>query len=194
MNNETIENYLSTLANKNPETLRRERKTLTTFIPFLNGQTAEAALDAFQRSLEAQGNNAQTVRRYRKQAENFCRWMEQGAEQAPIGEGEAARDSGDTQQDDTDTKGAGNMNTEQTTRRKAGRPKRTDGQENRSQKFSLYLPPSLYTALDELSRFQGRSVTDILVVLAEAYVKEHAAELEIFRRARQEASKLHGQD
>ena len=104
------------------------------------------------------------------------------------------KQSGDTQQDNADTKGADEMDEEKTIRRKAGRPKRTDGQENRSQKFSLYPPPSLYTSLDELSRFQGRSITDIIVVLAEGYVKDHEAELEIFRRARQEASKLHGQD
>ena len=170
MNNEAVENYLATLTGKNPETLRRERKTLLEFLPFLSGQTAQAALDAFQQTLEAQGNNAQTVRRYRKQAANFCRWMEQGAEQAPIGEGEAARDSGDTQHDDTprgnaEMKGADAIMDKPV--RRPGRPKRTDGKENRSQKFSLYLPPTLYTSLDELARFRGCSITDILIELAE---------------------------
>ena len=204
ISSETVENYLATMTNKNPETLRRERKTLTEFIPFLNGQTPQTALDAFQKSLEEQGSNRETAQRYRNRAEKFCRWTEQGkttspeAEYATTSEGTTASDNTKAQHNDTegnaDTEGANNMGTEQTTRRKAGRPKRTDGLENRSQKFSLYLPPSLYTSLDELSRFQGRSITDIIVVLAEAYVKDNGAELEIFRRARQEAAKLHGQD
>ena len=194
---ETVENYLATLTNKNPETLRRERKTLTEFIPLLSGQTAQAALDAFQQSLEEQGSNTATAQRYRNRAEKFCRWMERGARQASISE--AAKDSGeiphsDTQQGNAETKGADTIMDNEKPIRRPGRPKRTDGQENRSQKFSLYLPPSLYTSLDELSRFQGRSITDIIVVLAEGYVKDHEAELEIFRRARQEASKLQGQN
>ena len=132
ISSETVENYLATMTNKNPETLRRERKTLTEFIPFLNGQTPQTALDAFQKSLEEQGSNRETAQRYRNRAEKFCRWAEQGettspeAEYATTSEGTTASDNTKAQHNDTkgnaDTEGANNMGTEQTTRRKAGAP------------------------------------------------------------------------
>ena len=71
-------------------------------------------------------------------------------------------------------------------KKKAGRPKRTDG-ENKTHKFSIYFPQSTYTDLNELCHFYGRSISEQMLKLAEAFIGDNQNKLEIFREARNKA-------
>ena len=71
-------------------------------------------------------------------------------------------------------------------KKKAVRPKRTDG-ENKTHKFSIYFPQSTYTDLNELCHFYGRSISEQMLKLAEAFIGDNQNKLEIFREARNKA-------
>ncbi|MBQ6910315.1 MAG: hypothetical protein IJQ29_09375, partial [Synergistaceae bacterium] len=71
-------------------------------------------------------------------------------------------------------------------KKKAGRPKRTDG-ENKTHKFSIYFPEATYTDLNELCHFYGRSISEQILKLAEAFINDNQNKLDIFREARSKA-------
>ena len=55
-------------------------------------------------------------------------------------------------------------------KRTVGRPKRSDGIENRNNRFNLQLQPSLRKNLDILAEYDNCSATDIIVRVLEQYI------------------------
>ena len=56
------------------------------------------------------------------------------------------------------------------TKRNAGRPKRSDGIENRNNRFNLQLQPSIRKKLDILAEYDNCSATDIISRILEQYI------------------------
>ncbi len=177
-----IEPYLGSLTGKNDETLAREGRTIRKFINFLDKRgiksPSDTDIDAYAQLLQGQGINAATLRRHLNKIKIFLGWVNNQSTN-PTG--------GVTMEEELTTTAVNETVEAQEVKKSAGRPKRTDGKENKSHKFSIYLTPTVFTALDELSRFNGYSITELLTRLAQEYISTHQHELDLFREAREKA-------
>lgn len=177
-----IEPYLGSLTGKNDDTLAREGRTIRKFIKFLDERgiksPSDTDIDTYTQVLQGQGINAATSRRHLNKIKNFLDWVNDRSTN-PTG--------GVTMEEELTTTAVNETVEAQKVKKSTGRPKRTDGKENRSHKFSIYLTPTVFTALDELSRFNGYSITELLTRLAQEYISTHQHELDLFREAREKA-------
>ena len=180
LNEAVIYEYLQSLTGKNEDTLQRERSIIVKFIKYLeeHGITAptEPDIDAYSQALQAQGTNADTARRYIKRIKVFLDWVKY--QQQNFTGGSSMEEI--TAKENTET---------QEVRRSTGRAKRTDGKENRSHKWSIYFTPTMFNELNELSRFNGYSITELITRIAQEYIDSHRNELDLFREAREKALK-----
>ncbi|MBR1730855.1 MAG: hypothetical protein IJ725_00255 [Ruminococcus sp.] len=180
LNEAVISEYLQSLTGKNEDTLQRERSIIVKFIKYLeeHGITAptEPDIDAYSQALQAQGTNADTARRYINRIKGCLEWVkyhQQNFTGCSSMEEITAKENTETRE----------------VRRSTGRPKRTDGKENRSHKWSIYFTPTMFNELNELSRFNGYSITELITRIAQEYIDGHRNELVLFREAREKALK-----
>lgn len=177
-----IKPYIANHSGKKPS-----EKHLTDFIEYALSIRAEriddAILSSYAERLKARGYQESTIsRKIIPECKKFIRWCEtEKGEDNMTAERQAGHDANEGL---TDMPVNENENDSPDTHK--GR--KLKGNEARTQKVSIYMPPSLYAELNDLAHFGRKSVGDILISLTEEYVRQNAKRLEIFRRAIQEAN------
>ena len=200
LSTQTAELYLSTLEDVSADTLQRKRHRITDFISFCesSGITSptESDIEKFIQSRE--DVKPTTAKRYRTPVKEFLNWlndndisksggdsnMEIKNDNVVVAEVTDQNEQAEAKEPIEKSEPAEAVELKE--KKKAGRPKRTDG-ENKTHKFSIYFPEATYTDLNELCHFYGRSISEQILKLAEAFINDNQNKLDIFREARSKA-------
>lgn len=188
LSRESAEIYLSALKDVSADTLQRKRHRIMEFISFCvnSGITSPTDSDIEKFIQSREDVKPTTATRYKTPVKEFLKWLN---------DNDISKSGGDSnmeiKNDNVVVAEVTDQNEqaeakEPIEKKKAGRPKRTDG-ENKTHKFSIYFPEATYTDLNELCHFYGRSISEQMLKLAEAFINDNQNKLDIFREARSKA-------
>ena len=202
LNKQNAEIYLSVMKEKNAskDSLQRARHHIMDFIIFCESKgivsPTDSDIEKFIQSLE--GLSTKTKDDYKKSVKKFLKWLKENDNNKSGGDNnmkkqdnnvivaEATAQNEQAERAEPIEQGETAEAVEPREKKKAGRPKRAEN-ENKTHKFSIYFPEATYTDLNELCHFYGRSISEQMLKLAEAFINDNQNKLDIFREARSKA-------